>query len=127
MPLLRSVVVSSEAAFRATRHTTSAVAPPGRDRVWLPMKRRRFMIGAVATAAGLLAPDASRSQSDIGPHLAVSDRGLGQAIALNFIGLSYEPRSLAGGDYFTPGNSSRTWADPIARRERRHSHRRQHE
>ena len=70
------------------------------------MKRRHFLISAAATAASLLTPDTSRSQSDTGLHLAVSYEDPGQAIALNFIGLSYESSILAGGDYFTPGNSS---------------------
>jgi hypothetical protein len=65
------------------------------------MKRRHFLIGAAATAANLLTPDTSRSQSDIGPHLAVSYEDRGQAIALDFIGLSYESAILAGADYFT--------------------------
>ena len=70
------------------------------------MKRRHFLIGAVGTAAGLLTPDTSRRLSDIGPRLAVSYEDPGQAIALDFIGLSYESAILAGGDYFTPNNSS---------------------
>ena len=70
------------------------------------MKRRHFLIGAVGTAAGLLTPDTSRRLSDIGPRLAVSYQDPGQAIALDFIGLSYEFAILAGGDYFTPNNSS---------------------
>ena len=70
------------------------------------MKRRHFLIGAVGTAAGLLTPDTSRRLSDIGPRLAVSYQDPGQAIALDFIGLSYESAILAGGDYFTPNNSS---------------------
>jgi hypothetical protein len=70
------------------------------------MKRRHFLIGAAATAANLLTPDTSRSQSDIGPHLAVSYEDPGQAIALDFIGLSYESAILAGADYFTPSNAS---------------------
>ena len=39
-------------------------------------------------------------------RLAVSSEDPGQAIALDFIGLSYESSVLASGDYFTPGNSS---------------------
>ena len=70
------------------------------------MKRRHFLIGAAATAASLLTPDTSRSQSDIGPHLAISYEDRGQAIALDFIGLSYESAILAGADYFTPNNAS---------------------
>ena len=70
------------------------------------MKRRHFLIGAVGTAAGLLTPDTSRSQSDIGVPLAVSYEDPGQAIALDFIGLSYESAILAGADYFTPSNAS---------------------
>ena len=70
------------------------------------MKRRHFLIGAAATAASLLTPDTSRSQSDIGPRLAVSYEDPGQAIALDFIGLSYESAILAGADYFTPNNAS---------------------
>ena len=70
------------------------------------MKRRHFLISAAATAANLLTPDTSRSQSDIGPRLAVSYEDPGQAIALDFIGLSYESAILAGADYFTPNNAS---------------------
>ena len=55
---------------------------------------------------GCVTPDTSRSQSDIGPHLAVSYEDPGQAIALDFIGLSYESAILAGADYFTPNNAS---------------------
>ena len=70
------------------------------------MKRRRFLIGAAATAAGLLTPGTNRSQPGINLRLAVSSEDPGQAIALDFIGLSYESSILASGDYFTPGNSS---------------------
>ena len=70
------------------------------------MKRRRFLIGAVGTAAGLLTPHTSRSLSDISSHLAVFYEDLGQAIALDFIGLSYKSAILAGGHYFAPNNSS---------------------
>jgi hypothetical protein len=70
------------------------------------MKRRRFLIGAAGTAAGLFAPDTSRAQSDVGPRLAVAYDDPGQAIASDFIGLSYESAILAGGDYFTPNNPS---------------------
>jgi hypothetical protein len=70
------------------------------------MKRRRFLIGAAATAAGLLTPGTNRSQPGINLRLAVSSEDPGQAIALDFIGLSYESAILAGGDYFTPNNSS---------------------
>jgi len=70
------------------------------------MKRRRFLIGAAATAAGLLRPGTNRSQPGISPRLAVFYEELGQAIAFDFIGLSYESAILAGGDYFTPDNGS---------------------
>ena len=39
-------------------------------------------------------------------RLVVSSEDPGQAIALNFIGLSYESSILASGDYFTPENPS---------------------
>src|SRR5262249_19195480 len=39
-------------------------------------------------------------------RLAVSYEDPGQAIALDFIGLSYESAILARGDYFTPDNAS---------------------
>jgi hypothetical protein len=51
----------------------------GMGSFWVSMKRRHFLIGAAATAARLLTPDTSRSQSDIGPHLAVSYEDSGQA------------------------------------------------
>jgi hypothetical protein len=70
------------------------------------MKRRRFLAGAAVAAAGVLAPRTSRSQSNLPPLLAVSYEDPGQAIPLDFIGLSYESAILAGGDYFTPGNTS---------------------
>jgi hypothetical protein len=70
------------------------------------MKRRRFLTGAAAAAAGLLAPETSRNQGNIYPRLAVSYEDPGQAIALDFVGLSYESAILAGGDYFTPTNAS---------------------
>src|SRR5580704_17491298 len=70
------------------------------------MKRRPFLIGAAATAASLLTPDTSRSQCDVGPRLAVAYDDPGQALASDFIGLSYESAILAGGDYFTPNNPS---------------------
>ena len=70
----------------------------GMGSFWVSMKRRHFLIGAAATAARLLTPDTSRSQSDIGPHLTVSYEDPGQAIALDFIGLSYESTILAGAD-----------------------------
>jgi hypothetical protein len=59
------------------------------------MKRRRFLIGAAATAAGLLTPGTNRSQPGINLRLAVSSEDPGQAIALDFIGLSYESSILA--------------------------------
>jgi hypothetical protein len=70
------------------------------------MKRRRFLIGVATTAAGLLTLGTNRSQPGISPRLAVSYEDPGQAIALDFIGLSYESAILAGGDYFTPNNAS---------------------
>jgi hypothetical protein len=51
---------------------------------------RDFLIGAAGTAAGLFAPDTSRAQCDVGPRLAVAYDDPGQAIASDFIGLSYE-------------------------------------
>jgi hypothetical protein len=70
------------------------------------MKRRRFLTGAAATAAGLLTPGTNRSQPGISLRLAVSYEDPGQAIALDFIGLSYESAILAGSGYFTPDNTS---------------------
>jgi hypothetical protein len=70
------------------------------------MRRRRFLIGAAATAAALLTPGTNRSQLGVSPRLAVSYDDPGQAIALDFIGLSYESAILAGGDYFAPDNAS---------------------
>jgi hypothetical protein len=70
------------------------------------MRRRRFLIGAAATAATLLTPGTNRSQPGINPRVAVSYEDPGQAIALDFIGLSYESAILASGDYFTPDNAS---------------------
>jgi hypothetical protein len=60
--------------------------------------RRRLLIDAAATA--------NRSHPGISPRLAVSYEDRGQAIASDFIGLSYESAILAGGDYFTPDNVS---------------------
>jgi hypothetical protein len=70
------------------------------------MRRRRFLIGAAATAATLLTPGTNRSQPGISPRLAVSYDDPGQAVALDFIGLSCESAILGGGDYFTPNNTS---------------------
>jgi hypothetical protein len=70
------------------------------------MDRRRGLTGAAAAAVGLIAPETSRNQSNIHPRLAVSYEDPGQAIALDFVGLSYESAILAGGDYFTPDNAS---------------------
>jgi hypothetical protein len=70
------------------------------------MKRRHFLVGLSAAAGGVLTPHTSRSQSDVGPRLAVSYEDPGQAIALDFIGLSYESAILGGGNYFTPDNAS---------------------
>ena len=70
------------------------------------MKRRHFLVGGSAAAGGLLTPHTSRSQSDVGPRLAVSYEDPRQAIALDFIGLSYESAILGGGNYFTPDNAS---------------------
>jgi hypothetical protein len=70
------------------------------------MDRRRFLTGAAAAAVGLIAPETSRNQSNIHPRLAVSYEDPGQAIALGFVGLSYESAILAGGDYFKPDNAS---------------------
>jgi hypothetical protein len=83
-----------------------AIPDGGMGSFWVSMKRRHFLIGAAVTAASQLSPDTSRSQSDIGPHLAVSCEDPGQAIALDFIGLSYESAILAGADFFTPNNAS---------------------
>jgi hypothetical protein len=76
------------------------------DVLQVAMRRRRFLIGATATAAALLAPAANRSQPGISRRLAVAYEDPGQAIALDFIGLSFESAMLAGGDYFTPDNAS---------------------
>jgi hypothetical protein len=70
------------------------------------MKRRHFLVGVSAAAGGLLTPHTGRSQSDVGPRLAVSYEDPGQAIAVDFIGLSYESAILAGGHYFTPNSSA---------------------
>lgn len=70
------------------------------------MKRRSFLIGAAGTAMGVLTRGTSRGQSGIGPRLAVSYEDAGQAVAWDFIGLSYESALLAAGDYFTPDNAS---------------------
>src|SRR6516164_3042051 len=70
------------------------------------MRRRRFLIGAAATSAPLFTLGTNRSQPGISPRLAVSYEDPGQAISLDFIGLSYESAILAGGDYFTPDNAS---------------------
>ena len=82
-------------------------------------ERRHFLIGAAATAANLLTPDTSRSQSDIGPHLAVSYEDPGQAIALDFIGLSYEFGDPGWRRLLHTEQRLDAWADPSARRERR--------
>jgi hypothetical protein len=63
-------------------------------------------IGVSAAAGGLLSPHTRRSQSDIGPRLAVSYEDPGQAVAVDAIGLSYESAILAGGHYFAPNNTS---------------------
>jgi hypothetical protein len=52
--------------------------------------RRRLLIDAAATAAALLTLGTSRSHPGISPRLAVSYEDPGQAIASDFIGLSYE-------------------------------------
>lgn len=70
------------------------------------MRRRRFLFGAAATTAALLTPGTNRSEPGISPRLAVSYEDPGQAIASDFIGLSYESAILARGDYFTPDNAS---------------------
>ena len=70
------------------------------------MRRRRFLIGAVATVGNLLTPGTNRSQAGTSPRLAVSYQDAGQVIPLDFIGLSYESAILAGGNYFTPDNAS---------------------
>jgi len=68
------------------------------------MKRRSFLLGAAATAVGRLTRRTSRAQSGVRLDVAYDD--VGQTIASDFIGLSYESAILAGGDYFTPENSS---------------------
>jgi hypothetical protein len=73
------------------------------------MKRRSLLIGAAGAAVGVLGvltPRTSREQFGIGARLAVSYEDAGQAIAPDFIGLSYESAILAAGDYFTPDNAS---------------------
>ena len=70
------------------------------------VKRRSFLIGAAGTAVGVLTPRTSREQFGIGARLAVSYEDAGQAIAPDFMGLSYESAILAAGDYFTPDNAS---------------------
>ncbi len=69
------------------------------------MKRRSFLIGAAGTAVGVLSRGTSRGQSAIGLRLAVSYEDPGEAIASDFIGLSYESAILTE-DYFTPDNTS---------------------
>ena len=68
--------------------------------------RRRLLIDAAATAAGLLTLGTNRSHPKISPRLAVSYEDPGQPIASDFIGLSYESAILAGGGYFIPDNVS---------------------
>jgi hypothetical protein len=72
------------------------------------MRRRRFLLDAAATAAtaALLTIGNNRSHAGTSPRLAISYEDPRQAIASNFIGLSYESAILAGGDYFTPDNAS---------------------
>ena len=48
----------------------------------------------------------SRNQSNIHSRLGVSYEDPGQAIALDFVGLSYESAILTGGDYLIPTNAS---------------------
>jgi hypothetical protein len=68
------------------------------------MKRRSFLLGTAGAAVSLLAPRSGRAQSAL--RLGVAYEDPGQAIAPDFIGLSYESAILAAGGYLTPENSS---------------------
>ena len=59
-----------------------------------------------STALGLCACEIGRAQAAIGVRVAVDDHIAGTQIPTDFIGLSYESAILAGGDYFTPSNTS---------------------
>ena len=59
-----------------------------------------------STALGLCACEIGRAQAAIGVRVAVDDHIAGTQIPTDFIGLSYESAIVAGGDYFTPSNTS---------------------
>jgi hypothetical protein len=68
--------------------------------------RRHLLSGVASTAAALLTGRVSRAQADASALLAVSYEDAGRPIPSDFIGLSYESASLAGGNYFAPDNAS---------------------
>src|SRR5262245_8512613 len=68
--------------------------------------RRGFLRAVTASAIGLLARGGARAQSDATARLAVEYENAGQAIASDFVGLSYESAILAAGDYFSADNAS---------------------
>src|SRR5262245_66691587 len=76
------------------------------DRNSMSIDRRAFLAAATGTAMGLLTPGTSRAQTDISALVVVAYENIGQQIASDFIGLSYESAILAAGDYLAPDNKS---------------------
>jgi Glycosyl hydrolase family 79 C-terminal beta domain len=70
------------------------------------IRRRHLLSGVASTAAALLTGRVSCAQADASALLAVSYEDAGRSIPSDFIGLSYESASLAGGNYFAPDNAS---------------------
>ena len=70
------------------------------------LTRRSLVTGMTSTALGLCACEVGRAQAAIDVRVVVDDHIAGTQIPSDFIGLSYESAILAGGDYFTPSNTS---------------------
>ena len=72
----------------------------------MSLVRRRFLGGLAGAAVALLAARAMRAQEAMNARVTVAYDDPGQAIAPDFLGLSYESAILVDGNYFSPANAS---------------------
>ncbi|MGA8413646.1 MAG: hypothetical protein WB756_17960 [Xanthobacteraceae bacterium] len=70
------------------------------------MRRRSFLTGVTSAAIGLCSDRFSCAQTEFSVRASIAYEATGTQIAPDFIGLSYESSALAGGDFFTLGNTS---------------------
>ena len=70
------------------------------------MRRRSFLTGVTSAAIGLCSDRFSCAQTEFSVRASIAYEATGTQIAPDFIGLSYKSSALAGGDFFTLGNTS---------------------